>query len=227
MYKYLLWDIDGTVLDFIASESYAIKTLFNKFNLGTCTDEMIKLYSTINIKYWQKLENNEMTKPEILIGRFVEFFNTVGVDDSLAEDFNKEYQLTLGDHIEYIENAKEILLSQKDKFILCAVTNGTRIAQEKKLRLSGLDKIFDYIFISENIGFEKPNIKYFNIIFEKLNITDKSQVLVIGDSLTSDIKGAHAAGIDSCWYNPHHKPNTLGVPITYEIDNLNEIYNIV
>ncbi len=227
VYKYLLWDIDGTVLDFLASEAYAIKVLFHKYNLGVCTDEMLRLYSGINTKYWQKLERNEMTKPEILVGRFREFFSIVGVDTSFAEEFNKEYQLTLGDHIEFVGNAKEILLSQKGKYILGAVTNGTKVAQEKKLRLSGLDKIFDNIFISEDIGFEKPNKEYFDFVFEKLYITDKRAVLLIGDSLTSDIKGAAISGIDSCWFNPNHKANELGLPVTYEIDNLDKIYDIV
>ena len=227
MYKYLLWDIDGTVLDFLAAEAYAIKTLFKKYGLGECTDEMIKTYSAINTKYWQKLERNEMTKPEILIGRFREFFGLIGADISIAESFNREYQVTLGDHIEFVGSAKEILLSQKGKYILAAVTNGTRIAQEKKLSLSGLDEIFDGIFISENVGSEKPNKEYFDHVFEKLGVTDKSEVLIIGDSLTSDIKGGTAAGIDTCWFNPNHKPNTLGIIPTYEIDDIGKIVDIV
>ena len=142
MYKYLLWDIDGTVLDFLASEAYAIKTLFKKYNLGECTDEMLKAYSGINQKYWQKLERGEMTKPEILVGRFNEFFELIGADTSVAEDFNRDYQVTLGDYIEYIDGAEEMLFAQKGKYIIAAVTNGTKVAQEKKLRLSGLDKLF-------------------------------------------------------------------------------------
>ena len=133
MYKYLLWDIDGTVLDFLASEAYAIRALFKKYNLGMCSDEMLGMYSEINVKYWQKLERGELTKKEILIGRFYEFFEKIGVDVSIAESFNSEYQITLGDYVEFIGNAKEILLSQKGKYILAAVTNGTRVAQERKL----------------------------------------------------------------------------------------------
>lgn len=227
MYKYILWDIDGTVLDFLASESYAIKTLFEKFNLGVCTDEMLKIYSDINVKYWQKLERNEMTKPEILVSRFREFFEKIHVDSSFADSFNKEYQVTLGDHIEFIPGAKEILLSQKGKYVLVAVTNGTKIAQEKKLRLSGLDKIFDYIFISENVGAEKPNIEYFEYVFKTLGIIDKKEVLIIGDSLTSDIKGGNTAGIDTCWFNPQHKTNNLGVKVTYEIDLLDKLNEVL
>ncbi|MBO5136194.1 MAG: YjjG family noncanonical pyrimidine nucleotidase [Clostridia bacterium] len=227
MYKYILWDIDGTVLDFHAAERNAIKTLFEKFNMGECTEEMLRMYSEINAKYWQMLEKGEMTKPEILIGRFRKFFENIGADTSLCEEFNKAYQLALGDTIEFVGNAKEILLSQKGKYIIAAVTNGTRVAQDKKLRLSGLDKIFDEIFISENVGYEKPNKEFFDYVFKTLNIKDKSEVIIIGDSLTGDIKGGYMAGIDACWYNPSRKPNTLGIQITYEIDNIEKVTDIV
>ena len=227
MYKYLLWDVDGTVLDFLASEAYAIKFLFKKYKIGECSDEMIELYSGINAKYWQMLERNELTKAEILVGRFREFFEKVGVDTAIAEEFNKEYQLTLGDHIEFVDKAEEMLLSEKGKYTIVAVTNGTKVAQEKKLRLSGLVNIFDYIFISEDVGEEKPNKGYFDYVFKKLGITDKSEVLLIGDSLTSDMKGGMIAGIDTCWFNPTHSPNTLGIPVTYEIDDLGDIGKIL
>ncbi len=226
MYKYLLWDIDGTVLNFLASEAYAIRFLFKKYGLGECSDEMLKMYSGINAEYWRKLERNELTKAEILIGRFREFFGIIGVDISVAEDFNRDYQVTLGDYVEFIDKAEEILLYQKGKRVLAAVTNGTKVAQEKKLRVSGLDKVFDKIFISEDVGAEKPNKEYFDYVFEKLEITDKKEVLIIGDSLIGDMKGGFDAGIDTCWYNPSHKPNTLDIPVTYEIDNLGKIIEI-
>ena len=227
MYKYLLWDIDGTVLDFLASEAYAIRFLFEKYNIGKCTDEMIKLYSQINSKYWQMLERGELTKPEILVGRFREFFAEIGADVKIAEDFNRDYQLSLGDHIEFVDKAKDVLLYQKDKYTLVAVTNGTKVAQDKKLRLSGLDKIFDAIFISENVGAEKPNKEFFDHVFENLGISNKKEVLIIGDSLTSDMKGGANAGIDTCWFNPAHNTNTLDISITYEIDDLGKIADIV
>ena len=227
MYKYLLWDIDGTVLDFLASEAYAIRALFQKYNIGECDDEKLRLYSQINVKYWQKLERGKMTKPEILVERFREFFSIIGADTSIAESFNIDYQVTLGDHIEFVGNAEEILLSQKGRFTLAAVTNGTKVAQEKKLRLSGLDKVFDSIFISEDIGAEKPSEEFFKVVFEELDITDKKEVLIIGDSLTSDMKGGFLSRIDTCWYNPKGKENTLGIPVTYEIDDLDKIEDIV
>ncbi len=227
MYKYILWDVDGTVLDFIKAEANAIKTLFNKYSLGECTPHMIKQYSLINTKYWKMLERNEISKPEVLIGRFREFFELVGVDTSVAEDFNRDFQLALGDTIDFCPHAMEMLLAQKGKQTIVAVTNGTKVAQEKKLRLSGLDKIFERIFISENVGFEKPNIEYFDYVLGELGVTDKREVLIIGDSLTSDILGGEKAGIDTCWYNPNHNENNLGVTVTYEIDDLRQLTEIV
>ena len=227
MYKYLLWDVDGTVLDFLASEAYAIRFLFKKYGIGECSDEQLKMYSGINAKYWQKLERNELTKPEILVGRFREFFEKIGADTKIAESFNRDYQVTLGEYIEFVDKAEDILLSQKGKYTIAAVTNGTKVAQEKKLRLSGLDKVFDAIFISENVGYEKPSGKFFDYVFEQLGITDKKEVLIIGDSLTGDMKGGFDSGIDTCWFNPRHKPNTLDITMTYEIDDLGKIEEIV
>ena len=227
VYKYLLWDIDGTVLNFLASEAYAIRHLFKKYNLGECDDEKLRLYSDINVKYWQKLERGELTKKEILVGRFRDFFEITGVDVSLAEEFNKDYQETLGEYIEFVDNAEDILISQKGRYTLVAVTNGTKVAQEKKLRLSGLTHVFDAIFISENVGAEKPEKKFFDFVFKELGITDKKEALIIGDSLTSDMLGGYLAGIDTCWFNPSHKINTLDFSVTYEIDDLEKLTEIL
>lgn len=227
MYKYLLWDVDGTILDFLASESCAIKELFKRFNLGECTDEMLGIYSKINVRYWEALARNEITKPEVLIGRFNEFFTMMNIDTGIAEEFNKAYQLALGDYCIFVKNAKEILLSQKGKYTLVAVTNGTKVAQTKKLKMSGLDEIFDHIFISEDVGYEKPNLGFFQCVFDTLNIKDKSQVLMIGDSLISDMQGGINAGVDTCWFNPNHSKNKDNLKITYEISQLKQIEDIL
>lgn len=226
-YKYLLWDIDGTVLDFLAAEDYAIKSLFKKYSLGVCTDEMISVYSEINVKYWQKLERGELTKPEVLVGRFVEFFGLYGLDTSVVESFNRDYQLELGEHIVFVDYAREMLEAEKGNYVLVAVTNGTKAAQTKKLTLSGLFEVFDYVFISEDVGFEKPSQSFFDVVFKEVGITDKREVLLIGDSLTSDMKGGETAGVDTCWFNPKRKGNDKGVAVKYEIQSLKQIADVL
>jgi len=227
MYKYLLWDIDGTLLNFEAAERQAMKALFVKHGLSECSDEMISDYSKINKRYWQALERGEMTKKQILVGRFEEYFESIGVDTSIAEAFNADYQVTLGDFVVFEDDAIKVLDAVKDKFRLCAVTNGTKVAQEKKLKTSGLNAYFDAVYISEDIGIEKPNAGFFDIVFEKENISDLSEVLIIGDSLTSDILGGNNAGIDTCWYNPGCDVNTKNVNVKYEIQKLEELLKIL
>ena len=115
--------------------------LFQKYGLGTCSDEILRTYSKINVKYWEALERNELTKQEILVSRFREFFAMFGINPALAEPFNSEYQAALGDHLVFVDHAEEMLRAEKGNYTLIAVTSGTKAAQAKKLRRSGLDQI--------------------------------------------------------------------------------------
>lgn len=226
-YKYLLWDIDGTILDFEVAEQTSIRSLFDKFNLGKCSEEMLKHYSKINKQYWQALERGEMTKDKILVERFAEFFSKEGLDSGIATEFNKEYQLALGDTIVFHDDAIDIIENQKKTCKIVIVTNGTAIAQKKKLEQSGLDNMVDHIFISEIVGFEKPSIKFFEKVFSEVGITDLSQALIIGDSLTSDMQGGYNIGIDTCWYNPKGTKNDSPLAPTHIIKNLHELDSII
>lgn len=226
-YKYLLWDLDGTILNFELAEKNAIRTLFEKYELGLCSDQMLQDYSVINRGYWEALERNEMKKQDILVARFRDFFAKYDLPVELAYEFNLDYQLALGDTIVYCDNAREIIEKLKENYILSAITNGTKEAQEKKLRLSGLDQIFDYIFISEIVGSEKPNKSFFDAVIGAMRLQNMDEVLVIGDSLTSDIKGGNNAGIDTCWYNPKGLKNTTDIVPIYEIGNINQLLEIV
>lgn len=227
MINTILWDVDGTLLDFIAAEKAAIKTLFKEFNLGECSDEMIKRYSEINKTYWQRLERGEITKQEVLVGRFKEFFASEGLDSSVAEDFNSLYQLRLGDTIVYHDDSLEIIRSLRGRARQYVVSNGTVEAQSKKLHLSGLGELMDGIFLSEHIGIEKPNIEFFDRVFEEIETADRSRVMIVGDSLTSDIQGGNNAGIITCWYNPQGDKAPDKYRIDYEISDLHQIYEFM
>ena len=223
----LLWDIDGTLLDFGKAEEYGIRKCFEVFGLGECTDDMLARYSTINRKYWEMLERNELTKPEVLRGRFAEFFQTEGIEFDRVDDFNVEYQYRLGDKIFFCDNALETVQQLKGKIKQYAVTNGTFLAQSRKLSQSGLDKIFDDVFISDKIGFEKPAVEFFDAVQEKIGKFSPEEVMIIGDSLTSDIRGGNNAGIITCWYNPLGLENKDGFKIDYEIKNIAEVLDII
>ena len=231
MIKILLWDIDGTLLNFEASERDSIRRLFCEYGFGECTDEMLADYSKINRRYWEALERGELTKPEVLIYRFREFFEKYGLNAHVAVDFNAKYQLYLGDTVVFQDGGYETIEKLQGEIIQCAVTNGTKEAQNKKLLTSGLGKLFDYVFISDEIGVEKPNKGFFDVAFDKLkheigefNVDD---VMIVGDSLTSDMQGGINASIKTCWYNPGGNANNLGLNVDYEIKNVSDVIDIL
>lgn len=228
-FEILLWDLDGTVNDFIASEKLAIKKGFERLNLGFCTDEMVSCYSKINVGYWERLERGEMSKPEILVGRFRDFFAKYEIQTHLAEEFNENYQYDLGDNLIFIDGALEVLrkIKESGRVRQFVVTNGLVANQKRKLEGPELKPIFEYAFISDEVGFEKPSVQFFDAVFKKVGPVDKSKVLIIGDSLTSDIRGGNNAGIKTCWFNPGGKQNDKGVSVDFEIKNLVEILNIL
>lgn len=230
--KIILWDIDGTILNFLEAEKAAIRTCFAKYGLGICTDDMLADYSGINRTYWERLERGEITKPQVLVGRFQEFFAKYGLDVSVAPAFNSEYQIRLGDTCVFYPHAWEMLnLCREKGYLQYAVTNGTRIAQERKLANSGVGEILDDVYISEVVGVEKPMIGFFDRvfadIFAKKGSFERDQILIVGDSLTSDMKGGCNAGIRTCWFNPYGKENGSGLKLDYEISDLGQLAEIL
>lgn len=223
----LLWDVDGTLLDFIAAEKAAVQTLFREFGLGECTDEMVERYSRINKEYWERLERGELSKPEILVRRFADFFASEGLDASKAPEFNEQYQVRLGDTVVFCDDSYELLSSLRGRVKQYAVSNGTVVAQTRKLRRSGFDRLLDGVFLSEELGYEKPATEFFDRVFAAIGGPDRERVLIVGDSLTSDITGGNRAGIRTCWYNPKGEPNLTAAHADYEIRDLHGILDII
>lgn len=225
--KVVLWDIDGTLLNFAAAEKAAIRKCFEIHGMGECTDEMLTQYVEINHKYWKMLERGEMSKSDILVGRFAEFFSSQGLDVTKAAAFNEDYQVCLGDTVCFEDNALEVVLALQGKVRQYAVTNGTRVAQKRKLANSGLDKLLEKAFISDEIGVEKPMIGFFEAVWAQIGFYEKDEVIIVGDSLTSDMQGGVNAGILTCWYNPKGMENPSGLKLDYEIRNLNQLLQIL
>ena len=225
--KAILWDIDGTLLNFQAAETYAIRACFALFGLGECSDEMLADYSTINRSYWQRLERGELTKPQVLEGRFLEFFSKYGIDTGCAAAFNAQYQISLGDTFCFHDGGLETVQALRGKVRQYAVTNGTRIAQERKLKGSGLAELLDGVFISEILGGEKPGIGFFQQVWEQIGTYAPDEVMIVGDSLTSDIQGGNNAGILCCWFNPNGAPAPENLQIDYNIQTLSQVLDLI
>jgi len=227
MFKVVLWDIDGTLLDFEKAEEAGIRGCFKNFNLGECTDEMLEEYKIINRGYWQAMERGEIEKPVLLVKRFEDFLNAYGLDSSVAAEFNELYQVLLGETVVFTPHAWETIQALKGKVLQCAVTNGTKVAQDGKLKNSKLDTEFDHIFISEVVGIEKPNVGFFDAVFAKIGKYAPDEVLIVGDSLTSDIQGGANAGIRTCWFNPKGVENTSKLKPDFEIRDVGEVLEIL
>lgn len=227
MIKTILWDVDATLLNFELAEKAAMEKCFSMFEMGECTQEMLSRYSKINRSYWQRLERGELTKPEVLVGRFEEFFGKEGIPVEKAAAFNEEYQVRLGDTVFFHDNAYELIKEFQGKVKQAIVTNGTVVAQERKLEKSGLNKLITDIFISDQIGAEKPSPKFFEKVWEELGPYKKEEVMIVGDSLTSDMQGGNNAGIRCCWYNPKGLKNETSVHVDYEITNLWQVKDIL
>lgn len=231
-YDILLWDIDGTLMDFKKAEAMALSQSLCDVDVRP-TEELIEAYSKINLSYWKRLERGEITKEQVLIGRFEEFLERFSIDADPSE-FLESYEDNLGhawfiqdDSLELCKNLKDLGVAQY------VVTNGWLQVQKTKLRESGFDQVMDGSFISDEFGVPKPKKEFFEACFERIFGTDTpdeaqlASVLIIGDSLTSDMQGGINAGIDRCWYRHPGESNTENIPVTYEIENLSEIYKIL
>ena len=206
MIKAVLWDIDGTLLNFKKAQYEALYKCFNYFN-EYLDDEMVNDYDHINHGYWLMLEKAEIEKNVLLVKRFEDFFSKYGINIDPVE-FNKLYQVELGNTYVFNDHGYETVKELKNRGIIqFAVTNGTKVAQNGKLRGSGLDKLLDEIFISEDIGFEKPDKRFFEPVIDKLREygIEKNECVIVGDSDSSDIQGGINAGIRTVHYTDELK----------------------
>ena len=222
----ILWDVDGTLLDFLYSQKYAITKCFRTAGRDI-TEEQIKRYSQINDDYWRRLELGEITKDQLLTGRFATLFEEYKIKDIDLAVFAKEYQEALGSVFSFIDDSLTICKAFQEKVRQYVITNGVTAPQMNKLKLSGLAEAMDGIFISEQIGTPKPAKEFFDYCLKHIEEKDKSKLLIVGDSLSSDIKGGVLSGIPTCWYRPEGAINDTPYHPDYEISDLHMLYDIL
>ncbi len=235
-YKAVLWDVDGTLLDFLYAQRIAISESLGQ--VGVCaTEEMVARYSAINDSYWKKLELGLVTKEELHQRRFTDLFEEYRITGVDVEAFRANYLSVLANTYRYIDDSLTICRNLSGKIKQYVITNGVTIVQENKLRLSGLYDCMDGVFISEQIGVPKPQAGFFDYCLHAIDSKDlkKEELLIVGDSLTSDIKGGVLYGIPTCWYREEgllERDSTLKSTYEqftpqYEISHLQELYGIL
>lgn len=229
-YKYILFDMDNTLLDFSRAEYLAFKSTAESVGLDY-NEELYSMYSEINDSLWKKLEVGGITLDELKIERFRMLFSALGYPDDnerekMALAMRDEYMHALGQQGCLVPDAREVCEVLSKKYRMFIVTNGIADIQVSRFALSGIDKYFEEMFISERIGHTKPDKGFFDYVLRAVGDNDKSAYLVIGDSLTSDCDGAIAYGLDICRYNPKNQPDK-GRVLTYTVSKLTDLFGIL
>lgn len=220
-YSFLLFDADNTLLDFDENERVSLLETFGHFGLP-CDDATLRLYHRINLMYWEMLSRKEIGRDELLIKRFSTLFEQLGMDaDPVAVE--NRYREGLGRGCQVVPGAMEVCGRLRGEYRLYIITNGVARTQHDRLEGSGLAGYMDGIFISDEIGFNKPDRGFFDHVAASIGDFDPERALVIGDSLFSDIRGGMEYNLDTCWLNVYHEQNTSKIQPTYEIQAIVEL----
>ena len=221
MIRTILFDLDDTLLDFKASERDALRYALAALGLDP-TPEILSRYSVINQKQWELLEKKLLTRDEVLVRRFLLLFEEYGIAaDACQAQEMYHHRLAQGHY--YLPGAEKVLEEMKDRYDLYVVSNGTAAVQDGRIRSSKIDRYFKDIFISERMGADKPDPAFFEACFARIPNFKKEEAVIIGDSLTSDIRGGNNMNIRTCWYNPHGLQKKEGIIVDHEIKALSEI----
>ncbi len=200
-YSILLFDADETLLDFCRSEGFALSSTLASYDI-TMTAVMQQTYHEINARLWKQLEKGEILRERLKVQRFEELFEAIGAKGIDPAVFNEQYMQTLGTRGFLLDGALEMVKRLSARYRLCIITNGTASVQHTRLADSGLLPYVDGVFISQEIGADKPSPTFFDAVLEALGQPNRRDLLIIGDSLTSDIRGGLLSRIDTCWYAP-------------------------
>jgi len=224
-YNTIMLDADDTIFDFVACEGEAIRHAFESFGLQI--NENIRMeYSKINEDLWKQYEKGLIDKKTVINQRFRILFDRFDIEGN-KNGFEEVYQELLGMQHILIDDAIEVLEYLYNKYDLYIVTNGLTETQQRRLHESGIESYMKRIFISEETGFQKPMKEYFDYCFERIDNVRRDEAIIIGDSLSSDIKGGNNAGITTCWYNPKSLINNTDSKVDIEIKKLKELCEIL
>ena len=224
-YRTLLLDLDGTILDFDRSESEAIRQTLSQYQLPI-TDEWIACYHQINDNLWKQLERGEISKQDLRHDRFSRLLEHFGVERD-AYAMADTYLDELSSRAYFLPGALEACRELSQRHRLYIITNGIAYVQHRRLAQLPWQGCIEKSYISEEIGYEKPDVRYFHAVLKDIPISDLSTALVVGDSLTSDMAGGINAGLDTCWINPNKRPIPEQMNITFSVSSITELADLL
>ena len=221
MIEFLFLDMDDTILDFHTAERIALSKTFRSFGLEP-TEAVLARYHVINKWYWEQLELGTMSRDQVINGRFETLFSEMGIDaDPTAVPGC--YMRNLGQGHWFMPGARETVEALSKKYRLFLASNGTTPVQKSRIASAGISPYFEQIFISQEVGYNKPAKGFFDICFARIPGFDPERAMIVGDSLTSDIRGGINAGIQTCWVNPSHAPGREDIRPDHEIEGLYQL----
>lgn len=223
-YSQLLFDFDNTLVDFTHSAYEGLQDTFRKYNIEW-NDDNYQKYKTINHSLWTEFEQGLITTEDIRKKRFTLFLESLNIKNVNGYEMNAYFLEQIVAHPKLLPHTIETLRTLQNTFTLGIVTNGLKEVQRRRLTKHKLYEYFEHIFVSDEINLAKPDPRYFQHVYDRIDETDKSRVLVIGDNIQSDIGGAETFGFKTCWYNPNQKENTSKFSPTYTIGDLSELVN--
>lgn len=221
MIEFLFLDLDDTILDFHRAERIALSKTLACFGVEP-EEAVLERYHIINRQHWEALERGELTREEVLEGRFRVLFEQLGRPVE-ARAVTRAYEKNLGQGHYFLPGAQEAVEHLSKKYRLFLASNGTASVQHSRLTSAGLYPYFEQVFISQEMGCNKPSREYFERCFAKIPGFDPQRAMMVGDSLTSDILGGIRAGIKTCWVNPNHTPPREDIPADFEIEALSQL----
>ncbi len=227
-YKTLLFDADMTLFDFDTAETEAFYVTMKKNRIYCGEKELIR-YKEINASLWERLARCEIDQADIQRLRFAIFLKELDSKYTDADGIrvNEDYRNALAEESVLLDGAKELCAALSEKYEMYIVTNGITVIQRKRFDNSEIKQYFKGIFISEEIGIQKPKREYFDYVFSHIGEEKRDGALLIGDSLSSDIKGANICGIDCIWYNASEKAAPDDIKPTYIAGSYGDILNIL
>lgn len=221
MLRFVFLDLDDTLLDFHKAEGIALSKTLVQLGLDP-TPQVLARYSAINQQHWEGLEAGRLTRNQVLLGRFQVLFAQLGVDVS-PQTAQAYYETFLSQGHYFLPGAQALLRTLAPRYQLYLASNGTTRVQQGRIASAGIAPYFQDIFLSQELGANKPSPAFFAACFARIPHFRRDQAVLVGDSLTSDMKGGLAAGLRTCWFNPHHRPPNPEIPVTLEFHALEEL----